>query len=181
VTTAVQIAQPKVAFVGPERARKLRVALADASEEHMKIALALFDLHERIDLVGRATNLDEVTQLVTSQRPDLLVLDLDMHLANLIVNAVVLSSRTQVKIIGLCIDETISSRHRSCITGVNVLIHRSRFQQEFVSVIDELYRKGNTKPDTQSVETCSAALARRIRKSRAQSSIRVRFLESNPV
>ena len=60
MTTAVQIAQPKVAFVGPERARKLRVALADASEEHMKIALALFDLHERIDLVGRATNLDEV-------------------------------------------------------------------------------------------------------------------------
>jgi DNA-binding NarL/FixJ family response regulator len=167
MTTAVQIVPAKVAVVGPDRARKLRVALADASEEHRKIVLALLDLHERVDLVGRATNLDEVTWLVTNQRADLLVLDLDMHLANLIVPAVVLSSRIQVKIIGLCIDETISFRHLNCITGVNVLTHRSRFQQEFLSVIDKLYRNGNTKPDTQNVKTCSAALARRIRNSRA--------------
>jgi DNA-binding NarL/FixJ family response regulator len=140
MTTAVQIAQPKVAVVGPDRARKLRVALADASEEHMKLVLALLDLRERIDLVGRATNLDEVTQLVTNQRPDLLVPDLDMHLANLVVPAVVLCSRTQVKIIGLCIDETISFRHLNCITGVNVLIHRSRFQQEFLSVIEAMQK-----------------------------------------
>jgi len=149
MTTAVRIAPPKIAVVGPDRARKLRVILADGSREYMKIVLALLDLQERIDLVGRAANFDEVTRLVTNQHPDLLVLDLDMHLANLIVPTVVLSSRIQVKIIGLCIDETISFRNLNCITGVNVLVHRSRFQQEFLSVIDKLYKNGNTKPDTQ--------------------------------
>jgi hypothetical protein len=50
-----------------------------------------------------------------------------------------------VKIVGLCIDETISFRQFDCITGVNVLIHRSCFRQEFLSAVDALYGNSNTK------------------------------------
>jgi hypothetical protein len=68
-----------------------------------------------------------------------------MQLANLIVPVTVLSSPTQVKIVGLCIDETISFRQFDWITGVNVLIHRSRFREEFLSSVDALYGNSNTK------------------------------------
>jgi hypothetical protein len=87
--------------------------------------------------------------LVVNHSPDVLLLDLDMHLANLIAPAAVLSSRTQLKIVGLCIDETISFRQLDCITGVNVLIHRSRFRQEFLSVVNALYGNSNTKQSAQ--------------------------------
>jgi DNA-binding NarL/FixJ family response regulator len=149
MTTAVQIAQPKAAVVGPNQARKLRVVLADASNDYMKIVLALLELHERVDLIGRAANFTETTELVANHDPDLLLLDLDMHLANLIAPAAVLFSRTQVKIVGLCIDSTISFRLLDCITGVNVLVHRSRFRQEFLSLIDVLYGNSNTNPMAQ--------------------------------
>jgi AmiR/NasT family two-component response regulator len=148
MTTAFQIAESK-AVVGPRRADKLRVVLSDGSDDYMKIVLALLELHERVDLIGRAANFTEATELVVNHRPDLLLLDLDMHLANLIVPAVVLSSRTPVKIVGLCIDETISFCLLDCITGVNVLVHRSRFRQEFLSVIDVLYGKCNTNQKAQ--------------------------------
>jgi DNA-binding NarL/FixJ family response regulator len=153
MTTAVQIAQPKVTVVGPNRARKLRVVLADGSDDYMKIVLVLLELHECVDLIGRAANLSEATELVMNHGPDLLLLDLDMHLANLVVPAVVLSSRTPVKIVGLCIDETISFRLLDCITGVNVLVHRSRFRQEFLCVIDALYGSGNTNPISQNAKS----------------------------
>jgi len=145
----VQAAQPKAASVDASRNRKLRVVLADGSDEHMKIVRALLELHERVALIGRAANLGEATELVVNHSPDLLLLDLDMRLANLIVPATVLSSRTQVKIVGLCIDETISFRHLDCITGVNVLIHRSRFRQEFLSAVDALYGNSNVRQRAQ--------------------------------
>ena len=148
--TAAQAAQPKTASVNASRNRKLRVVLADGSDEHMKIVRALLELHERVALIGRAANLGEATELVVNHSPDLLLLDLDMRLANLIVPATVLSSRTQVKIVGLCIDETISFRHLDCITGVNVLIHRSRFRQEFLSAVDALYGNSNLRQRAQS-------------------------------
>jgi DNA-binding NarL/FixJ family response regulator len=146
--TLVQDQEPRVTVVAPNRGRKLRVVLADGSDQYMKIVMALLDLHERIDLIGRAANLNEATSLVVNRGPDLLLLDLDMRLASLVVPAVVLSSRTQLKIVGLCIDETISFRQLDCITGVNVLVHRSRFQQEFLSVVNMLYRPDvtNSKP-----------------------------------
>jgi hypothetical protein len=141
--SGVQIEQPKVAAVTPGRRRRLRVVLADGSDGHRKIVMALLDLHERVDLVGRAASFSEATQLVVNYGPDLLLLDLDMRLANLVVPAVVLSSRNPVKIVGLCIDRTISFRQLDCITGVNVLVHRARFQEEFLSVIGTLYGTGN--------------------------------------
>jgi len=159
--TAVQTAEAKAAEVGPNPARKLRVVLADGSEEHMKIVLALLQMHERVDLIGRAANFGEATELVVNHSPDLLLLDLDMRLAKLIVPAAVLSSRTQVKIIGLCIDETISFRQLDCITGVNVLVHRSRFRQEFLSVVDSLYGNSNTRQSTQNARLLENARCRR--------------------
>jgi len=159
--TAAQAAQPKTASVNASRNRKLRVVLADGSDEHMKIVRALLELHERVALIGRAANLGEATELVVNHSPDLLLLDLDMRLAKLIVPAAVLSSRTQVKIIGLCIDETISFRQLDCITGVNVLVHRSRFRQEFLSVVDSLYGNSNTRQSTQNARLLENARCRR--------------------
>jgi len=79
MSTAVQIEPPKAAVVGPSRAGRLGVILADGSNEYMKIVVALLNLHERIELIGRAANFSEATRLVVNHSPDLLVLDLDMH------------------------------------------------------------------------------------------------------
>jgi DNA-binding NarL/FixJ family response regulator len=160
MSSLVQSGPPKLAVVTPHRGRKVRMVLADGSDQYMKIVMALLDLHERVDLLGRAANLSEATSLVVNRGPDLLLLDLDMHLANLIVPTVVLSSRTQVKVVGLCIDETISFRQLDCITGVNVLVHRSRFQQEFLSVLNMLYRPDVTNPKPHSEYGYGQAVAR---------------------
>ena len=143
MTASVQALKSKFAAVGSDRFHKLRVVLADESPEYMETVLTLLELHEHIDLIGRAANFPEAVQLSLNHEPDLLLLDLDMNLANMVVPAVLLSSRQVVKIVGLCIDETISFRHMDCITGVNVLVHRKRLRQELLSLIDVLNRSPN--------------------------------------
>jgi CheY-like chemotaxis protein len=133
MTSPMKVVQPQFAVVSCAETSKLRVVLADESPEYMEVVLTLLDMHERIDLIGRAANFPETVQLALNHQPDLLLLDLDMHLANLVVPAVLLSSRNSVNIIGLCIDETISFRHMDCITGVNVLVHRKQFTTGTVS------------------------------------------------
>ena len=144
MTTPVRALQSHFAPVDSDQLPKLRVVLADESLEYMETVLTLLELHEQIDLVGRAATFQETVQLVLSHKPDLLLLDLDMRLANLTVPAVLLCSRNIVKIVGLCVDETVSFRHMDCITGVNVLVHRKRLRQELLSVIGALYQKSRS-------------------------------------
>lgn len=141
MTAAVQGLETQFAFVRTNPPRKLRAVLADESREYMEVVLNLLELHEHVDLIGRAANLAETVHLVLNYEPELLLLDLDMHLANLVVPSVHLSSRSIVRIVGLFIDETISLRHMHCLTGISQLVHRKRFRQEFLSAIDALYGK----------------------------------------
>lgn len=144
MTTRGQALESNFAPVGSDQLPKLRVVLADESLEYMETVLTLLELHEQIDLIGRAATFPETVQLVLNHEPDLLLLDLDMRLANLVVPAVLLSSRNMMKIVGLCVDELVSFSHLDCITGVNVLVHRKRLRQELLSVIGALYRNSRS-------------------------------------
>jgi CheY-like chemotaxis protein len=138
MSTSVEVVQPQIALVRRDEIPRLRLVLADQSPEYMETVATLLDMHECIDLVGRAANFPETVQLAVNHHPDLLLLDLNMHLANLVVPAVLLSSGNSVNIIGLCIDKTISFRYMDWITGVNVLVSRKHLRQELLYVIGAL-------------------------------------------
>jgi DNA-binding NarL/FixJ family response regulator len=121
------------------KAQRLRVVLADGSPQYMSAVLVLLEFHEMIDLIGRAANFEEAIQLVANHQPDMVLIDLEMPLANLAIPAMILCTRTSVKIAGLCATETIPLLALDFITGVNALIHRSRLRQEFLSVVGALY------------------------------------------
>ena len=134
--TGMQEIQPRSSFARTSQPRKLRVVLADRSPEYLKAVLALLELHEKIELIGRAANMEEAVQLVLRHEPDVVLIDLDMDLASLLIPAVVLSARSAVKIVGMCVDETISLRQFDLLTGINALVHRSRLQAELLFFVD---------------------------------------------
>jgi DNA-binding NarL/FixJ family response regulator len=118
---------------------KLRTVAVDGSSEYMETVLALLEFHEIVDLIGRAANFEEAVQLVVNHQPDLVLIDLDMPLANMVIAACVLCTRRPVKTVGMCAAETIPLRALDFITAVNALIRRSRLRQEFLIVVDAIW------------------------------------------
>ncbi len=141
--TGIQETQPRSSFATSSQPRKLRVVLADGSSEYLKAVLALLELHEKMELIGRAATIEEAVQLVLRHEPDLVLIDLDMDLANLLIPAVVISARNAVQIVGMCVDETISLRRLDLLTGINALVHRSRLQEELLFFLDAFAESGN--------------------------------------
>jgi DNA-binding NarL/FixJ family response regulator len=126
-------------FADAIKAQRLRVVVANGSPQYMSAVLVLLELHEMIDLIGRAANFEEAIQLVANHQPDMVLIDLEMPLANLAIPAMILCARTSVKIVGMCATETIPLHASDVITAVNALIHSSRLRQEFLSVVGALY------------------------------------------
>jgi CheY-like chemotaxis protein len=137
--TATPQIEPGANLLGAELPYKLRVVVADASASATNVVLALLEFHETIDVIGRAANFDETIQLIVNHKPDLVMIDLDMHLANLTIPAMALSSSKPVSIVGLCFDHTISSRQLDCLAQIDALVHRSRLRHEFPLVMEALY------------------------------------------
>jgi two-component system response regulator DesR len=140
--TTIQQTQPRSCFERASQSPKLRVVLADQSPEYLKAVLALLELHETIELIGRAANIEEAVQLVLRHEPDMVLIDLDMDMANLLIPAVVISARNAVKVVGMCMDETISLRQLELLTGINALVHRTRLQEELLFFVDAFSESG---------------------------------------
>jgi DNA-binding NarL/FixJ family response regulator len=118
---------------------RLRVILADASLHYMETVLTLIDLHEIVDLIGRAANFEETIQLVVNHQPDLVLLDLDMPSANLILPAIILSTTARVKVVGMSPVSSFSSYADDVLIAVNALVHKEDLGQEFLPIVEALY------------------------------------------
>jgi chemotaxis response regulator CheB len=118
---------------------RLRVVVADASLHYMETVLVLLELHEIVDLLGRAANFEETIQLVVNHRPDLVLLDLDMPLANLLIPAIILSTNAPVRVVGMSAMATFHSHADDVLMAVNALLHREHLLREFVPVVGALY------------------------------------------
>jgi DNA-binding NarL/FixJ family response regulator len=105
----------------------------------MAVVLALLEFHELVDLIGRAANFEETIELVVNHQPDLVLIDLEMPLANLAIPAIILSTRTSVRVLGMCAGEASRRESLDALTSLNALLHKSRLRQEFLPVVEALY------------------------------------------
>jgi DNA-binding NarL/FixJ family response regulator len=118
---------------------RLRVLVADGSPDAMSVVLSLLEFHHIVDLIGRASNFEETIQLVVNQYPDLVLIDLEMPLANLALPAIVLTARSSVKVMGMYSGVSIPLQPLDILTSVDALIHKDCLAAEFLTVVDELY------------------------------------------
>ena len=116
---------------------RLRMVVADASQHYMETVLVLLELHDSVDLLGRAANFEEAVQLVVNHRPDLVLLDLDMPLANLLIPAIILSTNAPITVVGM--SASFDSHAADVLLAVSALLHREHLLREFVPVVGALY------------------------------------------
>jgi DNA-binding NarL/FixJ family response regulator len=136
---AAEHSRSRIAVADLGEPRRLRVVVADESSLSMTVVLSLLEYHELVDLIGRAASFEETIQLVANHQPDLVLIDLDMPLANLVIPAMILCAHSSVKVVGMCAGETIPSQRLDMLTTVNALIHKERLSEEFATVVDALY------------------------------------------
>jgi DNA-binding NarL/FixJ family response regulator len=117
---------------------RLRVIVADGSLQYMESVLAVLELHAIVDLTGRAANFEEIIELVVMHQPDVVLVDLDMPFVNLIVPAVILSTRAAVRVVGMY-DLALPSHVNGVLTILDALIRKEDLRQEFLPLLGALY------------------------------------------
>jgi DNA-binding NarL/FixJ family response regulator len=115
--------------------RRLSVVIVDASTSSMSVALSVLEFHEVVDLIGRAANFEEIVQLLLNQQPDVVLVDLEMPLANVAILAITLAGRGSVKIIGMCTRKNISLVPVETLTAVDALIHKECLREKFLAIL----------------------------------------------
>jgi CheY-like chemotaxis protein len=116
---------------------RLRVIVADGSLQYMESVLAVLELHAIVDLTGRAANFEEIIELVVTHQPDVVLVDLDMPFVNLIVPAVILSTRAMVKVVGMY-EVVLPSHVNRVLTILDALIRKEDLRHEFLPLLGEL-------------------------------------------
>ena len=117
---------------------RLRAILADSSVECMDTILALLELHNVVDLIGRAANFEETIELVVNHQPDLVLVDLDIPLVNLVIPAIILCRCAAVKVVGLS-QGVFPSHANDPLMAVDALIHKQDLYHDLLPVIRALY------------------------------------------
>ena len=140
VTTSFQDIQLEPGVAGGSQSPKLRVVLVDRSPQYMNAVLALLELHDSVDLIGRAASIEEALELTVNHAPDLLLIDLDMELVSLLTPAVVLSTSSQIRIVGICGGRTVSL---DFLPVLDALIHRSQLSVELPSLVQTIDRSNS--------------------------------------
>jgi DNA-binding NarL/FixJ family response regulator len=136
---AIEAIEPCQSVARNPAARKARVIVADGSSQYLAVICSLLDLHELVDVIGRAASFDEAIQLAVKLQPDLVLMDIEMPFANLAVATIILSGViSRMKIVGMCATDSVSLRAPSVILAFSALIHKGRLRQELCSVLDAL-------------------------------------------
>jgi DNA-binding NarL/FixJ family response regulator len=130
--------EPRQSLVLEPEAQRLSVVVADGSARCLDTVSAMLEFEEIVDLVGRATNVEETIELAVRLRPDLVLMDIDMPSANLAVAAILLSS-PYTKMLGIAAADSIALEGPSVILSFSALLHQSRLREEFLPVLDALY------------------------------------------
>jgi DNA-binding NarL/FixJ family response regulator len=124
---AIEAIEPCQGVAGNFAARRVRVVVVDGSPQYLAVICSLLDLHEFVDVIGRAANCGEGIQLAVNLQPDLVLMDIEMPFANLAVATIILSGVIpHTKIVGMCAANSVSLRAPSLILAFSALIHKAR-------------------------------------------------------
>ena len=120
----------------PTRARAIVV---DNSADYVDVVLALLDFHEFIDLVGRASNVDEALQLVEDLRPELVLVDLGFPGAYILITALArVGAFTGIQVVAMSEADSLPVQAPQLILKVRAFIRKTRFREEFPLVFRAL-------------------------------------------
>jgi DNA-binding NarL/FixJ family response regulator len=138
-TAIYEIPQSHLLPIQPA-ASKIQAIVVDSSQDALAVVCDLLELHDLVDLVGRAGNADEALGLAISLKPDLILLDVGMPYAHGLVAAIMLSNDLpDVKIIALSAEDSVPASMVSLILDVSALIHKAKLKDEFPQVVHALF------------------------------------------
>jgi DNA-binding NarL/FixJ family response regulator len=118
---------------------RLSAVVADGTPTYLETVCQVLDLHDRVDLIGRAANFDETIQLVVNLRPDLVLMDIEMPSAMLVIAAVTIVG-ADVQIVGMSFAGCIPLAAPGLILSVNALIHKGRLSNELLPLLQTMHR-----------------------------------------
>jgi len=130
--------EPRESLMLEPEAPRLSVVVADGSARCLDTVSAMLEFEEIVDLVGRATTVEETIELTVRLRPDLVLMDIDMPSANLAVAAILLAA-PYTKLLGIAAEESIALEAPSVILSFSALLHQSRLREEFLPVLHALF------------------------------------------
>lgn len=124
--------------------QRLRLVVADGSPQYFGVVCRVLNFDGVIDLVGRAADYEEAFKLTLGQRADIVLIDLQMPLADLAITAIQLFARPGTKIVGML------DSHPRCFPGhvslrsIDALVRKQSLETDLSLLLDVLY-DGNVK------------------------------------
>jgi DNA-binding NarL/FixJ family response regulator len=141
------------AFTGSEGAspfdtRTVRVVLADDESLFVEALVALLDLDERIDVVGRAHDGLEALRLVATARPDVVLMDLDMPRINGIgATRILRSDYPFVQVVIVTGSDDPEDMERAREAGAAAYVTKSRVHDELPEILLEIVSEADNVDD----------------------------------
>jgi len=121
-------------YVGP----RLRVIVADGTPRYLETVRSVLDLHDIVDLVGRAANFEETIQLAVELQPDMVLIDIQMPSAMLAFAAIITTVR-HVYMVGLFAGR-FPPDAAALILSVNVFVDKARLRDELLPLLPTIHR-----------------------------------------
>ena len=118
---------------------RLSAIVADGTPGYLETVRQVLDLHDSVDLIGRAANFDETIQLVVNLQPDLVLMDIEMPSAMLAIAAITIIG-ADVQIVGMSFAGCIPLDAPGLMLSVNALIHKGRLRNELFPLLQAMRR-----------------------------------------
>lgn len=129
---------------GPERmvnVTPLRILVVDDSHSFGDLAAALLDREPCAEVVGVARSGAEALELVVSQKPDLVLMDVQMKpMSGLTASALIWWLFPETRVVMMSTEDSPRLRADCAASGAEAFIHKSAFISEFFTAVGPIAR-----------------------------------------
>lgn len=120
---------------------RLRLLVADDSEDFRDPISFLFELDDRVEVIGRAVNGEEAIEAAAVLKPDVVLLDVRIQNPDAVSTCAILSRLFQNLAIVFMADLSCESVREMCRTGgAQYVIDKSRCKQELCDLLAEIVK-----------------------------------------
>jgi DNA-binding NarL/FixJ family response regulator len=120
--------------------RKVRALVVDDSNDYLEVICAVLEMHDSINVVGRASNGAEAIQAIACLQPDLVLMDVEMPFVDGLTAASLISKRYENVTVVLMSAEDSLSRRTACFeSGARAFIPKMQFREEFRRLLHKLF------------------------------------------
>jgi DNA-binding NarL/FixJ family response regulator len=138
MSTVVEVSERCESIALDYESPRLSVIVADGTPRYPETVCDVLDLHEIVDLVGRAANFEETIQLAVNLRPDLVLIDVEMP-STMVAIAAMITAGADIQIVGM-FEGTIPLVAAGLILSVNAFVDKSRLRTKLVPLLQTMRR-----------------------------------------